>query len=264
MTGLLAALLVVAASQAGPQAAAPPPDSPFGILDNSFLVEEAFNQEKGVVQNIFGATYSDLAGWNASFTQEWPVPGVRHQLSYTVPFSIVGGAAGWGDLLINYRFQVFEEGPKRPAFAPRLSFIVPSSPDRRSLHSRGAGWQVNLPFSKRVGRLYFHWNAGGTILRAEVTSTQAGSWIGAPLVAGSSIWAVKPMFQVMLESVVQSTLVDVGDRETMVTISPGVRGGWNFGEKQFVIGFAVPVTRGANQNQVAGLAYVSYELPFRK
>src|SRR5262245_46003163 len=34
-----------------------PPGSgaqPFQILDNSFLVEEAFNQEAGVFQNIFG------------------------------------------------------------------------------------------------------------------------------------------------------------------------------------------------------------------
>lgn len=262
MTGLLASILV-AASQAAAQAA-PPAESPFAISDNSFLVEEAFNQEKGVVQNIFGATYSDLAGWSASFTQEWPVPGVRHQLSYTIPFSIVGGAAGWGDLLINYRVQVLEEGPKRPAFAPRLSFVVPSSPDRRSLHSRGAGWQINLPFSKRVGRLYLHWNAGGTFLRAEVRATEAGSWIGAPFVAGSGIWAARPMFQVMLESVVQSTLIDIGGRETMFTISPGVRGGWNLGETQVVIGFAVPVTRGANQNQVAGLGYLSVELPFVK
>ena len=68
----------------------------------------------------------------------------------------------------------------------------------------------------------------------------------------------------MLESVVQSTLVDIGGRKTIFTISPGVRGGWNFGETQLVIGFAVPVTRGPNQNQVAGLGYLSVELPFVK
>jgi len=264
MTGLLAAILVVAASQSGAQAAAPPPESPFGISDNSFLVEEAFNQEKGVVQNIFGAAYSDLTGWGASFTQEWPVWSKRHQLSYTVPFSVVAGAAGWGDVLINYRFQVTDEGPRMPAFAPRVSFIVPSSGDRRTLGTRGEGWQVNLPFSKRVGRVYFHWNAGGTLLRAEDSPTQAGSWIGAPFVAASGIVAVRPMFQLMLEWVATSTLIDVGDRETAYTISPGVRGGWNFGDTQLVIGFAVPVTRGAQQNQVAGFGYLSVELPFKK
>ena len=55
---------------------------PFRITDNSFLVEEAFNQEKGVFQNIFGMTRigGTLA---ATFTQEWPVPAKAHQLSYT-------------------------------------------------------------------------------------------------------------------------------------------------------------------------------------
>jgi hypothetical protein len=264
MTGLLAAILVVVGSQAGPQQAAPPSESPFGISDNSFLVEEAFNQEKGVVQNIFGVIYSDLGGWSASFTQEWPLLSERHQLSYTVPFSVIRGAAGWGDLFINYRYQVSEEGAGRPAFSPRLSFIVPSSSDRRPLGFGGGGWQINLPFSKRFGRMYLHWNLGGTMLRAEDSSAQARAWIGSPFAGASGILAIRPMLQLMLECVATSTLIDIGERETAVTISPGVRGGWNFGETQVVVGFAVPVTRAAQQNQVAGLGYLSVELPFKK
>ena len=53
----LAALL---ASTAAPAAAQAPPASPFGITDNSFLIEEAFNQDPGVFQNIFYR-------WNAFF-----------------------------------------------------------------------------------------------------------------------------------------------------------------------------------------------------
>ncbi len=52
------------------------------IQDNSFLVEEAYNQEPGVVQTI--QTYTRLAGtgdWAYSLTQEWPVPDIRNQLS---------------------------------------------------------------------------------------------------------------------------------------------------------------------------------------
>ena len=43
------------AAPAPAPAPAQPADSPFAIEDNSFLVEEAFNQERGVFQNIFGA-----------------------------------------------------------------------------------------------------------------------------------------------------------------------------------------------------------------
>src|SRR5205823_2325829 len=44
----LGALLAVASTQAGAQARAAPPS----ISDNSFLMEEAYNQERGVVQHI--------------------------------------------------------------------------------------------------------------------------------------------------------------------------------------------------------------------
>src|SRR5262249_41909917 len=67
-----------------------------GIQDNSFLVEEAYNQEAGVVQHIFNAQWSvdrhsgsEDRMWNFAFTQEWPLFGQTHQLSYTVPYSFV-------------------------------------------------------------------------------------------------------------------------------------------------------------------------------
>src|ERR1041384_3024217 len=89
-----------------------------GIMDNSFLVEEAYNQEPGVVQHIFTASYGvkQLAGpddkaWNPTFTQEWPVFSQRHQFSYTVPYYFLesGGQSkdGLGDILLNYRYQAY-------------------------------------------------------------------------------------------------------------------------------------------------------------
>ena len=85
---LVVAVVAVAAPAApvsaqSAQATAPPPIK-WEILDNSFLVEEAFNQERGIVQNIFTWTRGRDRTWNATFTQEWPVPGMTHQLSYTV------------------------------------------------------------------------------------------------------------------------------------------------------------------------------------
>jgi DtxR family Mn-dependent transcriptional regulator len=77
---------------------------PFKITDNSFLVEEAFNQDRGVFQNIFGMTH--ISGtWATTFTQEWPVPGQTHQLSYTLLFVNDHHRSGLGDTLINYRYQ---------------------------------------------------------------------------------------------------------------------------------------------------------------
>src|SRR2546430_2035386 len=67
-----------------------------GIMDNSFLVEEAYNQERGVVQHIATAFYNvnrragpDDEAWNLTFTQEWPVFSQTHQFSYTVPYNFI-------------------------------------------------------------------------------------------------------------------------------------------------------------------------------
>ena len=114
-------VLILAALLAQTPSAAPAQE-PFKIADNSFLVEEAFNQEARIVQNI--VSWSRQNGdWLLTYTQEWPAPGLRHQLSYTIPFA----ASGIGDAYLNYRIQVLEEGPGRPAFAPRFSVIVPTS-----------------------------------------------------------------------------------------------------------------------------------------
>lgn len=45
------------------------------IQDNSFLIEEAYNQERGVVQHIQTFQIMKDDSWIYTFTQEWPVPG---------------------------------------------------------------------------------------------------------------------------------------------------------------------------------------------
>src|SRR5262245_40083397 len=77
---------------------------PWEITDNSFFVEEAFNQEPGVVQNIFGVYRPGDGSWSTGFTQEWPLRVHRHQFSYTLPFAGSGLASGIGDVMIHYRF----------------------------------------------------------------------------------------------------------------------------------------------------------------
>ena len=99
------------------------------IQDNSFLVEEAYNQEPGVIQHYLDAIYTTSGrrnhGWQFAFTQEWPAYGLEHQLSYTIPWSHFLDAGqrqnGLGDVLLNYRYQALEEGPGKPAFAPRFT-----------------------------------------------------------------------------------------------------------------------------------------------
>ena len=239
---------------------------PFEITDNSFLVEEAFNQEAGVVQNIFGIYGPGDGSWVTAFTQEWPVRIQAHQFSYTVAFARADTSSGIGDTLFHYRFQLWAESSRRPAFSPRVSLVLPTGNVARGLGGGSPGWEVNLPFSKQVRDLYIHWNAGFTHLpSAEGITTNYN--LLTPRVAASGIWRVKPMLNLMLESVfewpeeVAGTLTE---RSRATTVIPGFRGGWNVGDAQAIVGIGVPVTfaSGTTENGVFG--YFSYELPFMR
>ncbi|MCU1382088.1 MAG: hypothetical protein JWL71_785 [Acidobacteria bacterium] len=216
------------------------------ITDNSFLVEEAFNQEPGVVQNIFSWIRGRDGAWDANFTQEWPAPGMLHQLSYTLMYASTGDATGFGDTLLNYRFQLRNETAGGPAISPRLSVILPTGREADGLGGGSAGLQVNVPVSKQFGDFYVHANVGHTWVHDVQQTTNA---------AASGIWRVAPMLNLMLEAVVEI--------DESATLSPGFRRGWNVGDRQLVVGLAMPVTHADRRWSPALLTYFSYELPFR-
>ena len=127
---------------------------------------------------------------------------MTHQLSYTLAFVDGGSGVGAGDTLINYRYQALEEGPGRPAFSPRASLVLPTGSVSEGRGSGSYGLQVNLPFSKRRGAIYWHGNAGFTWLpRAEAAGSSAHANLWSPFLAGSTIYALRPMFHLMLEQV---------------------------------------------------------------
>ena len=88
-----------------------------GIQDNSFFIEEAYNQEPGVVQHILNVPINFINGSREitpSFTQEWPVFSQTHQFSYTIPHAFTEDDNGHG------------------RYAAQLS---PAGVDRRRTHS---------------------------------------------------------------------------------------------------------------------------------
>jgi DtxR family Mn-dependent transcriptional regulator len=258
---LLLSLCPAAAAQQQPPPLEPATE-PFRITDNSFLVEEAFNQEAGIFQNIFNAARSEHA-WASTFTQEWPIASQTHQFSYTLAWAN-GEEFSFGDVLLNYRYQAMMEGPGKPAFSPRLSVLLPTASDIDVGDSLGL--QFNLPFSKQTGDVYWHWNAGLT-WRPSADFGSGSESLESPFLAGSAIYRVKPMFHAMLESVLAyedlPSTVGTG-HERLFTLSPGARGGWDLGDQQLILGVAVPVTWAAGTHETAAFFYVSYELPFKK
>src|SRR5262245_55289672 len=102
------------------------------IQDNSFLLEEAYNQEAGVIQHISSVIFDrSVRTWTYALTDEWPLNGQRHQLSLTIPLqnSVDGGGATLSDIALNYRLQMIGSGETRLAVTPRLSLILPTASD---------------------------------------------------------------------------------------------------------------------------------------
>jgi hypothetical protein len=237
-----------------------------GIQDNSFLIEEAYNQEAGVVQHINNLRRQNK-DWFYTFTQEWPIGSQAHQFSYTVPYSWLrtdtGRESGFGDVQFNYRYQLSLETSARPAIAPRFSLIVPTGNDEKGLGVGSYGTQFNLPVSKIVtDRITLHGNAGFTHY-FDVQGQSPTSY----LLGGSAIFAVHRNFNLMLEGLYEwsESVDDVGaiERERSFTLSPGARYALNFdGGTQVVLGAAVPIRFVEDKHEYGVFVYLSFEHGF--
>lgn len=249
--------------------------APPGIQDNSFLIEEAYNQEKGIVQHINTFSYfADSHDWSYTFTQEWPVGGQRNQFSYTLsavrPGAFESEGAGFGDAVLNYRYQAFGSGETRVAFSPRLSLILPSGDSDRGHGYGGTGVQTNLPLSVVLyPKLVSHWNAGTTYVphARDSAGDRAGIW---SYNAGQSlIWLANPRFNVMLETYILNAQTVTGPGKTdwsrTLLLNPGVRWAYNFSNGlQIVPGLAVPIGIGPSAGEKGVFIYLSFEHPFQK
>jgi hypothetical protein len=257
--------------------AAPAPDAPIrGIADNSFLVEEAYNQEPGVVQHILTADYSvnklngpDDRVLELAFTQEWPLFSQTHQIGFTLPYLFVesGGSDvnGMGDVLLNYRWQAYYDEDTLTAFAPRLSLVLPTGRKNLGLGDDTLGVEVNLPFSTVLNDHWaMHLNAGFTYLPnagAGPTADLLGCHLG-----GSLIYAVTDRTHLLFECVgtwVESLSGADTERDFFPVFSPGVRHAFNYDDgSQLVLGMAAPIGLNGNAADYGLFLYVSFEHGF--
>lgn len=248
-----------------------------GIMDNSFLIEEAYNQEPGVVQHILTASYAlnyrpgpDDRIWALNFTEEWPVFSQAHQFSYSVPYLFASTAGqdgnGFGDILLNYRYQAYFDEATFRAFAPRASIVLPTGRRNLGFSDDTVGAQFNLPFSAAWGDRWFtHFNAGLTWL-PDAYSTGGQDALHYNLGA-SVIYAAWSDCHLMLEWT--GMWLNVPNRsnglryEFLSVISPGVRKAFNFGhDAQFVLGVAAPIGLTAASPDIGVFLYVSFEHRF--
>ena len=258
------ALLVLAGTPLLLQAQAP-------IQDNSFLIEEAYNQEAGVVQHVSTFSRGEGGAWLYSFTQEWPLGGIAHQLGYSLAVVDPGPAAGAGvgDVMLNYRHQLVGNPASALLMAPRLSLLIPAGSVSAGRGSGAFGVQANLPVSAVLAQaLVAHANVGATLLpsahgpfdtRATTSTLNAGA---------SAVWLARPWLNVLVEGIWLSEAEAVGEGQTRRTerlfLNPGMRWAFDAGPVQVVPGLAYTIGLGPTRGEDALFIYLSLEHPFRR
>ena len=257
------------------QASPPAVDTP-KIQDNSFLIEEAYNQEFGVVQHIQSFIRDwQTHDWIYAFTQEWPIDlDPRHQISYTIPVGhngdFPGSGAGVADILLNYRYQLIGNSKATIAFAPRISALLPAGDSAKGRGIGGAGIAMQLPLSAVINRkLVTHWNAGTFIVPSAKNEKGDKAAIYGYNLGQSFIWTLHPRVNLMLETVFVSDEDVVARNKTQrsndIFLNPGVRWAYNFKSgMQIVPGIGVPLGVGPSTGQRGIFLYFSIEHPYRK
>jgi hypothetical protein len=253
-----------------------------GIQDNSFFVEEAYNQEPGIVQHIINVPAFFMSGdkeVSFIFTQEWPIFSQTHQFSYTIPYTFAESENGLEDIRLNYRLQALMEGERTPAFAPRFSLVTPTGDASKGFGHNRLGYEINLPFSKIVTeRVTLNFNAGGALF-PDVNDRDLWNYN----LGGSVIYAVSRDFNLMLEAVAfwEEDVADFAeilpapatttkasaiiDRTVTALLSPGARYAFNLpNDLQIVVGAAAPIGLTSDSPDWGLFFYLSFEHPFMR
>jgi hypothetical protein len=244
------------------------------IQDNSFLMEEAYNQEEGVVQHINAFQRMRGGDWVATFTQEYPVPRQAHQLSYTIAYQRVEGDAaarsGLGDIALNYRYQLAGSGEAKFACAPRVTLLLPTGDEKDGLGSGGAGVQANVAASTVLSsRFVTHTNAGATYTWSAKNARGDKARERGYNAGQSLVWLARSDFNVLVEAVWSRQQEVVGPGRVRgfdsFFISPGVRWAYNFPTGlQVVPGVALPIGAGPSRRERSVFLYLSFEHPMWK
>ena len=252
----------------------PAPDSAKqpSFQDNSFLVEEAYNQGAGVVQHISGVSIDRVTkSYEYDFTQEWPVGGLTNQLSYMIPLvhsSVPRKTTGIGDMLLNYRYQLVGDGDAVVAVSPRLTLALPTGRWRDGAGNGAVGVETFLPVSVVISDLLVtHWNAGVRYTPSARNERGDKAGIAKYTLGGSGIIRLMPYFHLMLETIWSREDAVVGPGQVAssnnLTILPGARAAFNYKSGlQIVPGIGFPIGVGPSRGDHGMFLYLSFEHPF--
>lgn len=250
----LAALLLAA-----PLAAQEEDESP-AIEVSGMLVEEAYNQEPGQVQQIVRFQVMKGGLWSGDYTQEWPLRSERHQLDLEV------GAAhhdGLSSLGAGYRYTVLGDEDAPLTVSPGLEIAW----GREEAEDGGTEneWELELalPASLRLAERLTSNTSLGVAFQLGEEDAEPGYTVGQGL-----FWRATPRLNLVVEAVWsrgESPFGDAEAEEESLVVSPGLQYAVVLREGlQVVPGIAFPIGAGPSEGKRAVMLYFSVEHPFRR
>lgn len=242
------------------------------------MLEEAYNQDRGEVQLTWNAVYSNdrnRRGWSFNIEAESWLFTEDHQVAFSIPFFHLREEGerrrGVGDIAIEYRYQLTEEGPGIPAIAPGFGLILPTGNRSKGTGDGVVGYEWSVAVSKKVAsHLAFHANLGLTYLpkvRVPLDNDQRLSPKRSLIsydVGASAVFALSSDIQMLLEWVgeFEEEINEKGnkEREFKAILSPGIRAALiNKDDLQTVVGLGVPIGVTGPANNYGVFLYLSIE-----
>lgn len=262
---------------------------PKHIRDNAFLVEEAFNQEPGIVQHIFNwvqlwdaTALGQTRDFQWAYTMELPLGSQKHQFSFTIqalsmfekpPEGPPGNQGGMGDSFLNYRYQLLADDDFLWC-APRFTVIVPTGDERFGLGTGKLGYQFNLPISRYGEEFDYHFNVGFTCVPQVQPFLADGSRAPGQDIHGfnlgaSAFWKPRTNLNLFAEILWlrNEEFDDAGFRQGIhqVFANPGFRYAiCQFEEVEWVVGMSIPIGLTRDTPDIGAFVYMSVEHAFRK
>lgn len=235
------------------------------IADNSFLVEEAYNQEPGVVQFINVYTKPDEGSdWTYTFINEIPMGSEKHQFSYEIPYSNLDASDEQGveDIKFNYRQEFVRTDTL--VTTGRVSLQAGTGDYKKGFGKSAMGYEASLITSVNITDKWVqHWNLGAGI------TPDAKDTAGNKADNGKYFWAVSNVYlfsnnlNFMLEFAGSEEQETTGAKQAVwgssTVISPSIRYAYDVGVWQFVPGLAYPMGVTTNPGDNELLVYLSIE-----
>ena len=112
-----------------------------------------------MVQHVGTFAMGRMGGWAAGVDEEWPVGGMRDQLSLSLAAFDGSGGTRFGDVELGYRRQLIGGSESRFLVAPRLSALWLQAEDSPGGSPSGLGTQAAVPMTAVLtSSLVTHWN----------------------------------------------------------------------------------------------------------